>query len=84
MYLPRNMYPQPKRKRILAAGRGPALLVVTALVSIGTSLPARACTTCSRPLQDAIFTADFPPTLLKMLLPLLLLIFLVRLLYRLR
>lgn len=84
MHLPRNMYPQPKRKRTSAGIRRLALLVVMTGVSTGASLPAQACTTCNRPLQEAIFTADFPPTLLKMLLPLLLLVFLVRRLYRLR
>jgi hypothetical protein len=78
------MYLLTQRKRASVALRAPALLVIIAVLSIGTSLPAWACTTCNRPLQDAIFTADFPPTLLKMLLPLLLLVFLVRLLYRLR
>ncbi len=68
----------------MVALRGPALLVIFTALSMGASLPARACTTCSRPLQDDIFTAEFSPTLLKMLLPLLLLVFLVRLLYRLR
>lgn len=54
------------------------------LLSLLVPLPARACTTCNRPLQEAIFGPGFTPTLLKMLLPVLLVLVLVRLLYRLR
>jgi hypothetical protein len=54
------------------------------LISLLATLPARACTTCNRPLQEAIFGPGFTPTLLKMLLPVLLVLVLVRLLYRLK
>ncbi len=54
------------------------------LISLLAPLPARACTTCNRPLREAVFGPGFTPTLLKMLLPVLLVLVLVRLLYRLR
>lgn len=47
-------------------------------------LPARACTTCNRPLQGAIFGNEFFGILLKMMLPVLLLGLVIRYLYRLR
>ncbi len=47
-------------------------------------LPAYACTTCNRPLQEAISGADFFGIFLKMMLPVLLLGLVIRFLYRLR
>ena len=61
-----------------------ALGLLTVLLSLLLPLPAQACTTCNRPLQEAIFGPDFPSTLLKMLLPIVLILALVRLLYRLK
>ena len=61
-----------------------ALCLLLALGGTLSALPARACTTCNRPLQAALFGPDFLSTLLKMLLPLLLVLLLVRLLYRLK
>ena len=80
------MLHHPERKAFLlhhACGR-PARCLLPVLIGLLASLPARACTTCNRPLQDAIFGPGFTPTLLKMLLPLLLVLGLVRLLYRLK
>ena len=57
---------------------------LSVLFSLLAPLPARACTTCNRPLQEAIFAPGFPATLLKMLLPILIILGLVRLLYRLK
>jgi hypothetical protein len=62
----------------------PALSLLPVLSSLLAPLPARACTTCNRPLQEALFGPGFTPTLLKMLLPILLILVLVRLLYRLK
>jgi hypothetical protein len=74
----------PQRKTFVAAPVRRSLCLLLALGGTLSALPARACTTCNRPLQAAIFEPDFPATLLKMLLPLLLVLLLVRLLYRLK
>ncbi len=76
-------YP-PERKTFAAAPVRRPLCLWLALVGTLSALPARACTTCNRPLQAALFGPDFPVILLKMLLPLLLVLLLVRLLYRLK
>jgi hypothetical protein len=62
----------------------PARYLLPVLFSLLAPLPARACTSCNRPLQEAIFGPGFTPTLLKMLLPVFLILVLVRLLYRLK
>lgn len=84
MYPLNAMYPYAKRKKTIVSATFRRVMLMAVVAVAGATLPAWACTTCNRPLQDAIFTADFPPTLLKMFLPLLLLAFVVRLLFRLR
>ncbi len=60
------------------------LRLLPVLAGLLAPLPARACTTCNRPLQEAIFDPGFPATLLKMLVPICVILVLVRLLYRLK
>ncbi len=60
------------------------LCLLPVLFCLLAPLPAGACTTCNRPLQEAIFGPAFPATLLKMLVPICLVLGLVRLLYRLK
>ncbi len=60
------------------------LCLLPVLVCLLAPLPASACTTCNRPLQEAIFGPGWAATLLKMLVPVCLVLGLVRLLYRLK
>jgi hypothetical protein len=60
------------------------LCLLPVLICLLAPLPAPACTTCNRPLQEAIFGPGFPATLLKMLVPIGLILGLVRRLYRLK
>jgi hypothetical protein len=54
------------------------------LIGLFAPLAAEACTTCNRPLQEALFGPGWAVTLLKMLVPVCLVLGLVRLLYRLK
>ena len=80
------MLHHPERKAFAPrpAFRRLAGYLLPVFISLLAPLPARACTTCNRPLQEAIFGPGFTPILLKMLLPVLLVLVLVRLLYRLK
>ncbi len=78
------MFHHPERKCFAPASAPRTLVLLLTLAGTLAGLPARACTTCNRPLQEALFGSGFTPTLLKMLLPILLVLVLVRLLYRLR
>ena len=60
------------------------LCLLPVLVCLLAPLPASACTTCNRPLQEALFSPGWGVTLLKMLVPVGLVLGLVRLLYRLK
>jgi hypothetical protein len=78
------MFHHPERKRFVQVSGPRTLGMLLTLAGTLAGLPARACTTCNRPLQQALFGPGFTPTLLKMLLPILLVLMLVRLLYRLK
>ncbi len=60
------------------------LTILAGVTLVLATCPAWACTTCNRPLQEAILASGFSATLLKMLLPFLLIGLLVRFLYRLK
>ena len=81
---PTTMQHAPERKSFAAAPVRRPLCLLLALAGTLSAGPARACTTCNRPLQEALFGPGFTATLFKMLLPLLLVLLLVRLLYRLK
>ena len=75
-------HPERKKFALPPTALRRVLGLLPVLLSLFAQLPAQACTTCNRPLQEAIFGPEFLVTLLKMLLPIVVILVLVRLLYR--